>query len=210
MLLGCLVVFRVVWKIQNDQRFDNKTPSNFQAISLLHADLRILFCRCSRTIFSVRDRQLFSFLGISAQLMRNPHIIQVWWHHPLTWWIKVNIYGLSKRNSGDFACGRVFCNDTWCYVFGFGMKLGYYMSFVSKLYGVILVLEKLRGWSNLWLETDSRVIVDCLSKDDRRPPWFPCTKWCNCMSFVRSIFFFFILMFIGKEIRLLIFWLICV
>lgn len=113
---------------------------------------------------SVRDSELLRFMGILFHLKRCPH---VWWHPLLVQWIKINLDGLAKVNPIHYACGGVFYDHTGLFIFGFGIKLEIFMSFIFEFYGLILTLElaKLRRWSYLWLEFDSRAIVGCLSSD---------------------------------------------
>lgn len=62
--MGCLSGFLVVWKVRNEQRFDNKDPSILRALSMIHVDLLILFRHCSGYASSVFGHEVLSYLGI--------------------------------------------------------------------------------------------------------------------------------------------------
>lgn len=99
-------------------------------------------------------------------LLRNLHkeAIQVAWQKPEIGWTKLNFDGSSKGKSRKASIGGVFRNHNAEFLLGYAEPIGRTTSTVAEFAalrrGLELVLEN--GWINVWLEGDSKTLVDLI------------------------------------------------
>ncbi|KAJ4702472.1 Ribonuclease H protein [Melia azedarach] len=105
--------------------------------------------------------------------------------------INANSDGLAKGNPGDSACGGVFCDHLGNFLGGFSLCIGLNTVFFAELLAVILVVELAfeRGWNNLWLESDSMIVIQHLYNPSLLPPWRLRNRWLNCLHRIHFIDF---------------------
>ncbi|KAF9683489.1 hypothetical protein SADUNF_Sadunf04G0018900 [Salix dunnii] len=103
--------------------------------------------------------------------IRNLHRgdIPVSWKRPQIGWTKLNFDGSCKGAAGEASIGGLFRNHKAEFLLGYAESIGTTTSTVAELAalrrGLELVLEN--GWSNVWLEGDSKSSVDIILKRQR-------------------------------------------
>lgn len=72
----------------------------------------------------------------------------------------------------------------------FGEKTGLGDSLHAELSGVMRAIElaSTHHWTNLWLETDSELVVRAF-KNNAIIPWHLCNRWLNCMQVISRMNF---------------------
>lgn len=72
----------------------------------------------------------------------------------------------------------------------FASNLGIFSLWKAELFGAMLAIELAfaRGWHNLWLECDSKLLVDAF-KSEKGVPWKIRNRWRNCLIMTRQMNF---------------------
>ncbi|KAK2977099.1 hypothetical protein RJ640_017623 [Escallonia rubra] len=121
---------------------------------------------------------MLSFLKIlrGQRLIENPtrvlvrswhkEPIKVAWGKPEIGWTKLNFDGSCKCKTGKASIGGVFRNHEAEFLLGYAESIGRTNSTIAEFAalqrGLELVLEN--GWNNVWLEGDSKTLVDVISQ----------------------------------------------
>ncbi|KAG8385637.1 hypothetical protein BUALT_Bualt03G0065800 [Buddleja alternifolia] len=104
-------------------------------------------------------------------LFRNWHkkSINVTWEKPEKGWTKLNYDGSCKCKTGKSSIGGIFRNHNAEFLLGYAESIGQSNSTIAEmaalLRGLEIVLEN--GWSDIWLEGDSKSLVDIIAQ--RKP-----------------------------------------
>jgi len=103
----------------------------------------------------VLDAPLLDLFLVPHHHRRIKEVVAVCWKAPTTPWVKVNTYGSVYDNHS--ACGGLFRDHLGTFLGAFACNLGSCSVFSTEVYGFILALKFAvqRGWSNVWLESDS-------------------------------------------------------
>jgi len=119
------------------------------------------FTNISRCQIRILQSPVRSFI---RNLHRRP--IPVSWKKPQIGWTKLNFDGSCKGTAGKASIGGVFRNHEAEFLLGYAESIGGTTSTIAELAalrrGLELVLEN--GWSNVWLEGDSKSLVDIIVK----------------------------------------------
>lgn len=98
------------------------------------------------------------------KLHRDP--IPVSWEKPQIGWTKLNFDGSCKGSAGKGSIGGVFRNHEAEFLLGYAESIGRTNSTIAESAalrrGLELVLEN--GWNNVWLEGDSKSLVEIIVK----------------------------------------------
>ncbi|XP_024640521.1 uncharacterized protein [Medicago truncatula] len=140
-VLSALVdLFYVIWNARNQARFNSKTINWKSSISMI----------ISSTALST-DYQRGDVAPSSPFL------------------IKCNIDGAAKGNPGLSAAGGVFRDREGQFILCFSEPLGISTSYISEMHGAFRAIEIAfqRGWRNLWIETDSPLVVLAFQRDGK-------------------------------------------
>jgi ribonuclease HI len=102
-------------------------------------------------------------LNISIHPPLPPVIKEVIWHPPLENWVKCNTDGAT--NNLTSSCGGIFRNHNADFLCGFAENTGLKSAFMAELCGAMRAIELAhnRNWTNLWLESDSSLVVQAFS-----------------------------------------------
>ncbi|KAL2467231.1 Polynucleotidyl transferase [Abeliophyllum distichum] len=101
-------------------------------------------------------------------LVKNLHKkpINVTWEKPEFGWTKLNYDGSCKCKTGKSSIGGIFRNHDAEFLLGYAEAIGNSNSTIAELAalqrGLELVLEN--GWNNVWLEGDSKSLVDIIAR----------------------------------------------
>ncbi|KAK0600055.1 hypothetical protein LWI29_011132 [Acer saccharum] len=96
-------------------------------------------------------------------------------YYPIVWqplansWVKANSAGLiSNGNPSVTTCGGLFWDSSGKFMGGFSQNLHVETSYFAEVIAAFLVIELAyhKGWKNLWLETDSPLVVHLLKYRD--------------------------------------------
>jgi ribonuclease HI len=119
-------------------------------------------------------------LHVPLKFPNAPIIKEVLWQPPILDWIKCNSDGASAGNPGNSACGGAFA-----------VNLGIQSSLFAELMGAMLAIEiaHQKGWSSLWLETDSMLVLGAF-KSSSSVPYILRNRWKNCLLFISQMNFF--------------------
>jgi len=123
---------------------------------------------------------------ISIHPPRAPMIREVIWHPPLINWIKANTDGAAS--STNSACGIIFRNWEADCLLCVSENLGLGNALRAELCGAMRAIEMahLKHWSNLWLETDSKLVVLAFSNESI-VPWSLRNRWYNCKKLMLNM-----------------------
>jgi ribonuclease HI len=99
---------------------------------------------------------------------------------PINDWIKCNTDSSSTLNTS--ACGGIFRNSNSVFLACFAENLGGGIAFVAELSAAMRAIEIAhhRGWNNLWIETDSSLVV-LAAKNITLIPCDLRNRWKNCL-----------------------------
>lgn len=104
-------------------------------------------------------------------IVRNWHKepVLVAWKKPEIGWTKLNFDGSCKCRTGKASIGGVLRNHEAEFLLGYSEFIGQKNSTIAELValerGLELVLED--GWSDVWVEGDSKFLVDIIAKKRR-------------------------------------------
>jgi ribonuclease HI len=189
-ILSALInLFNIIWFARNQARFNNKHVNWKSAISMIIANTSIAgnATRKSSTN-SVRDFTIIKTFNVSTHQPRAPIIKEVIWSPPLQSWIKCNIDGASIGNPGNSACGGIFRNHEADFVCCFAEPLGNSSSYLAELNGALRAIDLAfeNSWNNIWLETDSSLVVLAF-QNEGHIPWSLRNRWHNMKFKLRQI-----------------------
>jgi ribonuclease HI len=175
-------LINIVWMARNQARYHHKCITWKHAISMLISNT-MLAGNHSKKVSSnaIKDFLFLKKFNINIHSPRPPILKEIIWHPPLPSWYKCNIDGASNGNPGTAACGGVFRNNYSDFVFAFVEPLGIATSFYAELSGALRAVEIAweKGWMNLWLETDSSLVVSTFNKSNNSVAWSLRNRWRN-------------------------------
>jgi ribonuclease HI len=122
---------------------------------------------------------------------RTPILKEVLWQPPLLKWTKCNIDGASNGNPGNASCGGIFRNHAADFIYAFAEPLGIASSFFAEISGAMRAIELAfhHNWHNLWLETDSSLVVAAFSNPDKLISWRLRNRWRNVLTRINQMNF---------------------
>ncbi|MCI24603.1 ribonuclease H protein, partial [Trifolium medium] len=105
---------------------------------------------------------------------------------PLVNWIKCNTDGASTISASS--CGGIFRDHSADLIGCFAEKIPYCTAFFVELSGVLRAIElaSQHNWHNLWLESDSALVVIAF-KNDTMIPWALRNRWFNAKLLMRNM-----------------------
>jgi ribonuclease HI len=177
-------LLNTIWLARNQARFNNKVISWKNAISLASASTALTGNNtCSVSSNSIRD---FSFLKMFKITIHNPKVPvlkEVIWLPPSLNWTKCNIDGASNGNPDIASCGGVFRDNSADFLFAFAEPLGIATSYFAELSAALRAIEIAfeNNWFNLWLETDSILVVSAFKNQNKPVAWPLRNRWKNTL-----------------------------
>ncbi|GAU10853.1 hypothetical protein TSUD_425370, partial [Trifolium subterraneum] len=114
---------------------------------------------------------------------------EIIWQPPLLNWIKCNIDGASSGNLGNASCGGVFRDHNADFVYAFADPLGFASSYFAELCGAMRAIEIAyeKNWLNIWLETDSSLVVAAFKNPTKPVAWPLRNRWRNVLFMMNSM-----------------------
>ncbi|GAU48979.1 hypothetical protein TSUD_245700 [Trifolium subterraneum] len=138
---------------------------------------------------SIRDFSFLKYFKIEIHHPKQTYLREVCWQPPGADWLKCNIDGASNGNPGLSSCGGIFRNSSSDFVYGFAEPLGVATSFYAELCGAMRAIDLAFQfhWHNVWLETDSVLVVSAFNKPTALVPWQLRNRWKNAIHKAKSM-----------------------
>jgi len=188
-LSAIINILSTIWFVRNQYRFQGK-PFNWRiAINNIIAAVSLSGNNTSKSSnSSVRDLIILKKLNVNIHAPKAPVIKEVIWQPPYHNWLKCNIDGASTTTSSS--CGGIFRDKDAVFKLAFAENIGGGSAFHAELSGVIRAIEMAdqRGWRNLWIETDSALMVMAFKSISL----IPCNlknRWRNCNRVLENMNF---------------------
>ncbi|KAK2424264.1 hypothetical protein QL285_034644 [Trifolium repens] len=183
-------LLNTIWFARNQIRYNNKVISWRSALSSIISSTTLTgnnTCKVSSN--SIRDFSFLKLFRITIHHSRVPILKEVCWQPPLLNWYKCNIDGASNGNPGNASCGGIFRDHEANFIYAFAEPLGFASSYVAELCGAMRAIEIAfqQNWFNLWIESDSSVVVAAFSNPAKPVAWQFRNRWKNIMFMVRQM-----------------------
>ncbi|CAL0301660.1 unnamed protein product [Lupinus luteus] len=169
----------IVWFCRNKARFDNLKINLYEAFSMIKCNTFLTGNHSAKTARnSMLEFKIFKVFNVNLNCRKAPDIIEVLCKPPNFGWVKVNSDGAAIGCPG-FAGGG-----------GFGAYFGIQNSLYAEIMAAIVVVKiaSHKGWSRIWLETDSTVLIDCFLLK-KQVPWKLRNLWLKCLHSISLIKF---------------------
>jgi ribonuclease HI len=140
---------------------------------------------------SIRDFSILKQFKIKIHNPKSPSVLEIFWQPPLINWVKCNIDGASKGNPGISSCGGIFRNHDAEFMLCFVEFIGFASSYMVELQGALRAIEVAHqmNWRNLWLETDSALVLLAFTNPNFHVPWSLRNRWQNALILTRQMNF---------------------
>ncbi|CAJ2632471.1 unnamed protein product [Trifolium pratense] len=185
-------LINTLWFVRNQARFNNKLMSWDSAIAMIIANTTLTGNNtCKSSSNSIRDFNFLKFFRINIHQPKPTYFKEVCWLPPLVNWLKCNVDGASNGNPGNASCGGIFRNHSAEFVFGFAEPLGITTSYFAELCGAMRAFEiaSQNNWHNIWIETDSTLVVSAFQNPDKPIFWSLRNRWKNVLHLAKSMNF---------------------
>jgi len=183
-------LINVIWHARNQARFNDKKVHWRSSISCIIANTSLSGNLATATASSSISE--FSFIKkfcVNIHPPKAPRIVEVIWHPPIHHWIKCNTDGAS--NSVTASSGGIFRDREANYLLGFAENVGQENAYFAQLSAAMRAIElaKMQNWMQLWLESDSSLVVKAF-KNHALVPWKLRNRWRNCLRITHNMQFF--------------------
>jgi len=181
-----------IWFYRNQARFHSKVTHWRLVINGKISNVALSGNNTSKTSnSSVRDLLILKKFNIKIHAPKAPVIKEVIWQPPIANWVKCNTDGASNTTSSS--CGGIFRNSDAIFLCCFAENIGGGTAYHAEISGVLRAIEiaNQRNWMNLWIETDSALVVMALKNvtlipSNLRNRWNNCRLMLNDMNFIVS------------------------
>jgi ribonuclease HI len=184
-------LFNTIWFVRNQARFCNKNIPWRYAITLIISATSLAGNATFKTSNnSIRDFMVLKNFNVTTHQPRPPLVKEVIWSPPQFNWIKCNIDGASNGNPGNSSCGGIFRKHYVFFLSCFAEPLGISTSFHAEICGALRAIEIAfhNNWSDIWLETDSSLLVLAFNKPTL-VPWQLRNRWLNMQVKLKNMRF---------------------
>jgi ribonuclease HI len=184
-------IFSTIWFVRNQARFNDKLIPWRTAINLVISSVA-LSGNLSRVSghCPIQDFSILKHFNIKVHPPNAPTIKEVLWSPPPFSWIKCNTDGSSISNQMQSSCGGIFRNNMadclGCFATNLGQGSALMAEFIAAMTAIETAFDK--SWRNLWLETDSKVVMLAFSSSFL-VPWRIRNRWANCLLKTRQMNF---------------------
>ncbi|CAJ2628350.1 unnamed protein product [Trifolium pratense] len=173
-----------IWTARNHARFNDKHTNWRSSISLIVANTSLSGNHSTKTSScSIRDFIILKHFNVNIHHPKTPVIKEIIWQPPLFNWVKCNIDGASKGNPGLAGCGGIFRNQNADLLYCFAEPLGIASSYQAELCAAMSAIEVAHRmkWHNIWIETDSALVVLAFQNSNSVISWNLRNRWNNSM-----------------------------
>lgn len=104
--------------------------------------------------------------------------------------VKCNTDGAARGCPGRSTCGGIFRDSRGSFMGCFSVNIGINKALQAELLGAMWSIEIAfsKGWRNLWLECDSKLVL-CAFKNSDIVPWKLRNRWNNCLLLTKQMRF---------------------
>ncbi|GAU41845.1 hypothetical protein TSUD_177560 [Trifolium subterraneum] len=183
-------LLNTIWLVRNEARFNNKLIPWMSAISLIITNTALTGNNtCKSSSNSLRDFTFLKRFRIAIHNPKTPILKEIIWHPPPLNWTKCNIDGASCGNPGIASCGGIFRDHNVDFVLAFAKPLGIASSYFAELCGAMNAIEIAysKNWFNLWLETDSSLVVAAFKNTSKPVAWPLRNRWNNVVFLLKHM-----------------------
>ncbi|MCH99434.1 ribonuclease H protein [Trifolium medium] len=191
-IAAIIYLINTVWFVRNQARFQNNLIPWNSAIALIIANTSLTGNHTGKSSSnSVRDFSFLKCFKINIHRPKATVLKEICWQPPLLNWFKCNIDGASNGNPGLASCGGIFRSYSADFVLGFAEPLGVTTSYYAELCGAMRAIEiaSQNHWHNIWIETDSALVVSAFQKPQNPVPWPIRNRWKNTLHMAKSMNF---------------------
>jgi ribonuclease HI len=181
-LLNC------IWMARNQARFINKGTNWRSAISFIIANTSLTGNNTKkRSSNSIRDFSILKTFKVNIHHPNVPVIREIFWHPPLLNWTKCNIDGACSQ--GLASCSGVFRNHEAEFMLCFAEPLGTCSPFQTELCAAMRAIELAHHykWKNIWLESDSLLVVSTFTNRSVPVSWNLRNRWHNILILLNDL-----------------------
>lgn len=155
-----------IWHSRNKLRFDSKVISVEAICNWIAANISFVGSFSIGYMSSdVSQLLILRKFSIPIRFQKAPNIKEVLWLPPTSSWIKVNTDGAAKGAPGMAGRGGIFRGENvailGCFTFNVGVSFALHAEFVGAILAIELAHRK--GWHRLWLECDSKLVIDAFN-----------------------------------------------
>jgi ribonuclease HI len=177
-----------IWMARNQARFNNKIINWKSAISMIIANTSLSGNNTNKSSSnSIRDFTILKTFKVTIHHPAAPVIKEIFWNPPLQNWSKCNIDGACSQ--GKASCSGIFRNHEAEFLFCFAEPLGNFSPLHAELCGAMRAIEIAYhlNWKNLWLETDSSVVVSAFNNSFEPVVWNLRNRWHTTLSLLNDM-----------------------
>lgn len=181
----------IIWNARNKMKFEGMKISVRAAINQIKASVSLSGNMSKNSMYnSIDEFKILKWFGVAGHPRKAPKIIQVDWLPPMCGQIKVNTDGATKGSLGRAGEDAIFRDRSGAVLGCFANYFGITDSFTAELYAAIAAINVAieKGWSKIWMECDSSLVVQAYSNPDIFPLKIR-TKWKNCIQLSSSFDF---------------------
>ncbi|KAK9930542.1 hypothetical protein M0R45_027578 [Rubus argutus] len=182
--------FYAIWHARNALRFQNSILSASALLHSIRLQLQEINLLSKGTMKnSVDDLCILRRIGILGRPSKAPKIIEVIWQSPSVFQVKINTDGAARGSPGLAGFGGIFRDHLGRVLGCFAGSLGTAYALEAELHAVVhaIHLASLKGWTSLWIESDSTLVIHFLSSINNKVPWRYSTIWFNCRALLASM-----------------------
>jgi ribonuclease HI len=179
-----------IWFVRNQARFHDKIITWRSALAMIISNTSLSGNNTTKhSSNSIRDFTFLKIFRVSIHHPKVPVLKEVYWQPPVVTWIKCNIDGASNGNPGLSSCGGIFRDHEANFIFAFAEPLGLSTSYVAELCGAMRAIEiaHQKHWQHLWLETDSKLVVEAFKNPNKPVAWQLSNRWKNTMFMFKQL-----------------------
>ncbi|GAU51888.1 hypothetical protein TSUD_416730 [Trifolium subterraneum] len=183
-------LINTLWLVRNQARFNNNFIPWRSAISLIIASTALTGNNTSKSSSnSIRDFTVLKMFRITIHHPIPPVLKEIIWQPPLLNWFKCNTDGASSSNPVNASCGGVFRDHNADFVYAFAEPLGFASSYFAELCGAMRAIEIAydKNWLNIWLETDSSLVVAAFKIPTKPVVWPLRNRWRNVLFMINNM-----------------------
>jgi ribonuclease HI len=183
-------LINTIWYVRNQARFHNKLLPWYSAIAMIISNTSLAGNSTAKpSSSSLRDFTFLKLFSISIHQPKETFLKEVCWQPPLIGWLKCNIDGVAAGCPGNASCGGVFRNHSADFILSFAEPLGLSTSYFAELCGAMRAIEIAfqNNWHDIWIETDSCLVVSAFQCPNRAAPWVLRNRWRNVVHMVKGM-----------------------
>ena len=182
---ACQVALYSIWGIRNNVIFRAAKPLVAATLNYIKCWLQDLAAIVPGHMNNcIEDLSILNSIGVTGVPPSCPKIIEVIWTPPHFSWHKANTDGLAFGSPGRAAIGGIFRNYRGFSKGAFSKFIGIHNAFEAELLAFMQAIEIAweKNWRKLWVEMDSKAVVNCVMDHQFKPPWCVLTQWANCKA----------------------------